>query len=311
MLTVAVLWASNNVITKAALDRGLEPLIYIILRFALVALLLFPYLRMRGVSLRIQRADLPRFVVSGICGFTIYNMLYVVGLSHTSAFSAAILVSLAPIFILMISAALGLEPVRRLQWAGVVISFLGVAIFIGDKLLAGEPAIGDLLNMVAALSFAIYSLITRPLVLRYGPETTTAWAVLFGLVAVIPFTAGAVRDENWAALSGFAWFSIAWAAIVSVMLGYSLWGWAIAQTGAGRSVPYLFLIPVFTGLFSVIFRGDHLAAPQLIGGAVALAGVAIARVFARPADRVEAIVPAEETGMAPNAESRPRVVPGH
>jgi drug/metabolite transporter (DMT)-like permease len=134
---------------------------------------------------------------------------------------------------------------------------------------------------------------------------------LFGLVAVIPFTAGAVRDENWAVLSGFAWFSIAWAAIVSVMLGYSLWGWAIARTGAGRSVPYLFLIPVFTGLFSVIFRGDHLAAPQLIGGAVALAGVAIARVFARPADRVEAIVPAEETGMAPDAESRPRVVPGH
>ena len=310
MLAVAVLWASNNVITKAALDRGLEPLIYIILRFALVAGLLFPYLWARGVSLRIQRADIPRFVASGILGFTLYNLLYIVGLSHTSAFSAAILVALAPVFILMISAAFGLEQVRGMQWAGVAISFLGVSIFIGDKLLAGEPAIGDLLNLIAAFCFAVYSLTTRPLVVRYGPETTTAWAVLIGLIAVLPFSAGAIRAETWGAISGFEWFSIAWAAIVSVMLGYSLWGWAITRAGAGRSVPYLFLIPVFTGIFSVIFRGDHLAAPQLIGGAVALAGIALARVFARSTGRTEANVAAEETGMPPDPEPRPRGIPG-
>jgi drug/metabolite transporter (DMT)-like permease len=310
MLAVALLWASNNVITKAALDRGLEPLIYIVLRFALVAVLLFPYLWLRQVPLRVQRADVPRFVVSGLCGFALYNMLYVVGLSHTSAFSAAILVSLAPIFILMLSAVFGLETVRRLQWVGVALSFLGVGIFVGDKLLAGEPAIGDLLNVIAALCFAVYGLTTRPLVLRYGPETTTAWAVLVGLVAVVPFTAGAIRDEHWGRLSGFEWFSIAFAAIVSVMLGYSLWGWAISRAGAGRSVPYLFLIPVFTGIFSVAFRGDHLGAPQLVGGAIALAGVAMARMFARPEDRIETIAPAEETGMAPAIDPKPRAIPG-
>lgn len=310
MLAVAVLWASNNVITKAALDRGLEPLIYIVLRFALVALLIFPYLWLRHVPLGIQRVDLPRFIVSGLCGFAFYNMLYIIGLSHTSAFSAAILVSLAPIFILMLSAVFGLERVRRLQWVGVAISMLGVAIFIGGKLLAGEPAFGDLLNVIAALCFAIYGLTTRPLVERYGPETTTAWAVLIGLVAVLPFTVSSLRNEHWADLTGFEWFSIAWAAVVSVMLGYSLWGWAIARTGAGRSVPYLFLIPVFTGIFSVIFRGDRLEASQLVGGAIALAGVAIARIFARPDGRVEAIIPAEETGMAPDPEPNARAVPG-
>ena len=220
MLTVAILWASNNVITKAALDRGLEPLIYIVLRFALIAALLFPYLWMRQVSLRVRRTDIPRFVVSGLCGFALYNMLYVVGLSHTSAFSAAIIVSLAPIFILTISSVLGIERVRRLQWAGVALSLLGVSVFISEKLLAGEPAIGDLVNLIAALSFAVYGLTTRPLVIRYGSETTIAWAVLVGLVAVIPFTAGSVRDEDWGALTGFEWLSIAWVAIISVMLGY-------------------------------------------------------------------------------------------
>lgn len=310
MLTVAILWASNNVITKAALDRGLEPLIYITLRFVLVAGLFFPYLKVRGISLRISREDVPRFIVGGLCGFTFYNLLYVVGLSHTSAFSAAILVSLAPIFILMLSAAFKLEQVRRLQWIGVVISFLGVSIFIGDKLLAGEPAAGDLLNVVAALCFAVYALATRPLVVRYGAETTTAWAVLIGLVAVIPFTFRAMHNENWSTITGFEWFSIAWAAIVSVIIGYSLWGWAITRTGAGRSVPYLFLIPVFTGLFSVLFRNEHLEAAQLIGGSVALAGVAIARKAATSSARTEEIIPAEESGMAPELETTPRAIPG-
>lgn len=310
MLTVAILWASNNVITKTALDRGLEPLIYITLRFVLVAALLFPYLKLRGVPLGIRQADIPRFIVSGLCGFTFYNLLYVVGLSHTSAFSAAILVSLAPIFILMLSAIFGLEQVRRMQWAGVALSFLGVAVFIGDKLLAGEPAAGDLLNVVAAICFAIYGLTTRPLVMRYGPETTTAWAVLIGLVAVIPFTFRAMRDETWSTVTGFEWFSIAYAAIVSVMIGYSLWGWAIARTGAGRSVPYLFLIPVFTGAFSVLFRNDHLQVAQVVGGAIALTGVAIARKSANATGRVEEIIPAEEMGMAPDPEATPRAVPG-
>ncbi len=174
MLTVAILWASNNVITKAALDRGLEPLVYIVLRFALVAALLFPYLRARGVSMRIRRSDMPRFIGGGLCGFALYNMLYVVGLSHTSAFSAAILISLAPVFMLVIAAVLGLERVLPLQWLGVALSLLGVAIFIGDKLLAGKPAFGDLLNVAAALCFAIYGLTTGSLVHRYGPSATTA-----------------------------------------------------------------------------------------------------------------------------------------
>lgn len=310
MLAVVTIWAINNVLTKAALDRGLEPLIYILLRLALVSVLFAGWLTLRGISLRIHRQDIPRFIVSGLCGFALYNMLYVVGLSHTSAFSAAILVSLAPIFILLISAALGLEKVRTPQWIGVTLSILGVAIFIGDKLLAGEPALGDALNVVAALAFAIYALTTRDLVLRYGPQVTTAWSVIVGLIAVIPFTAGAAWNETWRSIGWFSWMSILYAAVGSVMIGYALWGWAIARAGAGRSVPYLFLIPVLTGILSVAFRGDRLQPAQLIGGAVALAGVAVARKFARPDERAEAILAAEETGMAPTVEPSPRALPG-
>ena len=100
------------------------------------------------------------------------------------------------------------------------------------------------------------------------------------------------------------------AAVISMMVGYALWSWAIARAGAGRSVPYLFLIPVFTGILSVLFRGERLGYAQVIGGAIALGGVAIARKFARPAEQFETIVSTGETGMTPTAEPKPRAVPG-
>ena len=309
MLAVVAIWAANNVLTKTALDRGLAPMVYVSLRFTIVTVIIWGYLAVRDHPWKVRRADIPRFVVSGLCGFAIYNLLFVIGLAHTTAFSAAILISLAPIFILVLSALFGLERVRPMQWAGVALSLLGVAVFIGDKLLAGQPALGDLLNVAAALCFAIYGLTTGDLVIRYGPSVTTAWSVTIGLVAIAPFTAHAMRDEQWRAIGGIGWAAIVYAAVISMMLAYSLWGWAIARAGAGRSVPYLFLIPVLTGSFAVIFRGDHLAAAQVIGGAIVLSGVAVARRHAQ-STRPKPHSAVDEPVAGPIAERPPRAIPG-
>lgn len=306
MLAVVAIWAANNVLTKAALDHGLAPLTYVSVRFAIVTIIIWGYLILRGNSLRVRRSDISRFIVSGFCGFAIYNLLFVIGLAHTSAFSAAILISLAPIFILVLSAIFGLERVRPMQWAGVVLSVLGVAVFIGDKLLAGQPALGDLLNIAAALCFAIYGLTTGDLVIRYGPPLTTAWSVTIGLVAIAPFTARAMRNESWREIDTIGWTAMIYAAVISMMLAYSLWGWAIARAGAGRSVPYLFLTPVLTGVFAVLFRGDHLAAAQVIGGAIALSGVALARLAAQPARMTSRPSPGS---VAPVAERNSHATP--
>ena len=310
MLAVVAIWAANNVITKTALDAGLAPSTYVGVRFALVAVILWGYLLLRREPVRIRRSDLPRFIVSGLSGFAIYNMLFVIGLAHTSAFSAAILISLAPVFMLVIAAVLGLERVLPLQWLGVALSLLGVAIFIGDKLLAGKPAFGDLLNVAAALCFAIYGLTTGSLVHRYGPSATTAWSVTVGLIGILPFTARTLLTEDWSAIGRIGWAAMVYAAVISMMLAYSLWGWAIARTGSGRSVPYLFLIPVLTGIFAIIFRGDHLEAAQVVGGAIALGGVAIARLAARSHRRPAPDEPLSERGRNPVTERKPRTIAG-
>src|SRR5215213_5709534 len=188
MLSVALIWAGNNVFTKAILNTRIDPLPYVFCRFAMVAALMFGWFYLRRIDIRVRREDYGLFLLAGVTGYAAYNLLFVVGLSHTSAFAAAIMVSLGPIFTLVFSAILRIERVRLVQWAGVAFSFGGVALFVGEKMTEGRPAYGDLLNLVGASCFAIYSLATRPLIMRYGSLVVTAWSVLYGLLAVTAVT---------------------------------------------------------------------------------------------------------------------------
>ena len=277
MLMVVTVWAGNNVLTKSALGESISPRVYVFLRLLIVALLLFGLLGFRRQNISIPRADFGRFLLAGVSGYAAYNMLFVLGLARTSAFSAAILVATAPVITLLLAAVLGIERVRPRQWIGVAAAFAGVAIFVGEKLLNGRPASGDLLNLLAAVAFAIYGLTTQDLVRRHGAQITTAWSVLIGLTAVLPLTLPAVLDEEWEALQWRGWIAVLYAAVLSMLLAYTLWSWAIGRRGAGRTVPYLFLIPVITGMLAMVFLNDAIGRYQLIGAGFALTGVGLAR----------------------------------
>jgi drug/metabolite transporter (DMT)-like permease len=315
MLVVAVIWAANNVITKAILNDRIDPLPYVFCRFALVTVLLFGWLRLRREPLRVQWEDLRRFLVTGITGYAAYNLFFVVGLSRTTAFSAAIMISLGPVFTLIFAAALKLERVRAVQWLGVACAFGGVALFVGEKLAEGRPALGDSLNLLGAACFAVYGLSIRPMVTRYGSPIVTAWSVLIGLIAVTPVTAVAVVRQDWGRVGLAGWAALFYAGAFSMLVAYTIWGWAIERRGVGRTVPFLFLVPIVTGFLAMLFLGERFSAFKILGAVLVFAGVALARRSAVPG---AAVVPAKidpplpVTSDAPDADAaagRPQPVP--
>ncbi len=141
MLAVVGIWAANNVIVKATLDE-LSPLAYVLGRFLIVVALVFAWLLLRRRLRLPEAADWPLVALAGISGYAVYNALFTVGLERTSAFSVALLVSLGPVFTMLLAAVLRLERVAPGQWLGVVFAAAGVAVFVGDKLRSGVSAGG-------------------------------------------------------------------------------------------------------------------------------------------------------------------------
>jgi drug/metabolite transporter (DMT)-like permease len=276
MLVTALIWAGNNVLVKTALDE-IAPLSYVFGRFAIVVALLFFWLALWRTSLRVRRADVGLFVLAGVSGFTIFNVLFAIGLDHTSVFSVSILINSSPIFALVIVSLLRIERVRPGQWLGVACAWAGIAVFVGDKLWGDVPALGDLLSLLAAAAFAVYSLAARPLIQRYGSPVVTAWSALIGLITTVPIAGSTVVRQDWGDVGLSAWGALFYSAVISMLIAYTIWGWAIERRGLGRTLLYLYLVPIIAGVLAALFLDETFGPLKFAGAGLVLTGVALAR----------------------------------
>ena len=276
MLVTVTIWAINNVMVKTVIDT-ISPIVYVFFRFLFVCVLIFAWMAIRGGVPRIAREDWGRLLFTGIVGFAIYNSLFTVALKYTTAFSGAILFSLAPVVTMALAAALRIERARRVQWVGVAISSLGVAIYVGEKLRGNAPALGDGLSLLGVFAFASYTLAARPLGVRYGSLTVTAWSCAIGLAALTPFAVLPLRQQDWGVVGLDVWGVVLYSSALSMLVGYTLWGWAIQRAGVGRTAPYLYLSPVIAGIASLLVLDERFTLLKLVGAALVLAGVVVAR----------------------------------
>jgi drug/metabolite transporter (DMT)-like permease len=277
-LVVVMLWASTFIVTKAAFAE-VSPLGFIFSRFLLMVALAFAVLliKERGENLWIARADLGRLLLAGFTGYTLYQLGFVLGLNRTSVFSSALLWTMIPLFTLLILAMMG-EPTPFQGWVGLGVAFVGVVVFLLDKRDAAAGALlGDLLTMGAALSFAIYGIINRPLVARYPAATYTAWSLLAGTIPLLLISLPAAMAQNWSAISTPTWAGIVYMAIFPVYIACILWNYAIARRGAAQATSFPLLVPVITGVLAAALFGEPFGFMKLLGAALVLGGLVIIR----------------------------------
>jgi drug/metabolite transporter (DMT)-like permease len=160
---------------------------------------------------------------------------------------------------------------------------VGVVIFLTDKLGSPGSLVGDALSLGAAVSFAIYGLVNRPLVRAYPPEAYTAYALLAGTIPLLVISTPAALAQNWGAISLWGWIGIVYMVVLPVYVAYMLWNWAIARRGAAAATSFSLLVPILSGILSALFFGEEFGIVKLLGAAFVLAGLVVIRYPARPA----------------------------
>ncbi len=275
--TVVLIWALNFVLLKAVMPR-FHPLALAAARFACIAVVFEGLLRARGVRERIAPGDRRAFLVSALAGYTLYQGLFVVGLSRTSAFSTALMINTGPLWAALILTAAGLERVGGRQWLGIVLALVGLGVYLGPRLLTGSPGgVGDLLALGAAVSWSVYGILNRPLLERYSAFFLTTRTFQIGAACFLPLTLPAVLGQRWADVGPGGWAAVGYSVVFPIVVAVSLWNWAIRQRGVGRTVVFQYLVPVASGLLSWVLLGETFGPWKLWGGGLVLVGVALSR----------------------------------
>lgn len=284
LLFTVFLWASTFIVTKDAFTQ-FNVMAFVFVRFGLMIAMAFAILaviRARDPETRTLpgRADLARYLGAGLAGFTIYQLGFNLGLDRTSVFSASLLISTSPLFTILVLTIVGERPPAA-AWIGVAVAVMGVAIFLSDQQGGGHSTTGDVLCIMAAVAFGLYSVINRPLAANYPAATYTAWTLLFGGVPLMLAALPAARDQDWGALTGRSWLAVLYMVIFPVYIAYMLWNFGIARRGAAIATSFGLLVPVIAGILSALFYDETFGPRKLIGAALVLGGLLFIRIGPR------------------------------
>src|SRR5258708_14868253 len=164
-----------------------------------------------------KREDLPRFIACGLIGHALHVGIVFWGISLSTAFSSALVLTSGPLFTLAILVLLGAERLRVSQVAGTVLAMAGIAVFLSDKFTRGvtHAGFGDLVLLAATAFFSLYTVLVRPLVERYGSLIVLAYTLLFGASPMLLISAPSMLTADLGRLTPMGWFALFSAIVLS------------------------------------------------------------------------------------------------
>jgi drug/metabolite transporter (DMT)-like permease len=281
-IVTMVVWGANFAFVKYVLDAlGVGAFLFI--RFVsmpvLAFLLLFFVFRRNIAKTWPKREDLPRFVACGLLGHALHVGVVFWGINLSTAFSSALVLTSGPLFTLLILVILGAERLRASQVAGTILAMAGIAIFLSDKFTRGvaHAGFGDLLLLVAASFFSLYTVMVRPLVQRYGPLIVLAYTLLFGAPPMVLLTIPSIVTADLGRLTPIVWLGLFWAIVLSSVGGWMVWAWVNHVRGIARSAPLMYLPPPIAGIVAWLTLGEQFTWLKIAGAGITMAGIAWAQ----------------------------------
>ena len=283
MLVVVLIWGINFSATKLAF-RDFDPLAFTAVRFTLASLLFILVLwRIEG-SLRLPAGAFGRLALLGIIGNSIYQTLFVVGLSRTTATNSSLVLASMPAMVAALGAATGTERLSRDGRRGLILASLGVLLVVAAKgaTFSMRTIGGDLLTLLAVVCWAVFTLGVRRFALRVSTLGITAWTTILGTPLLLLIGLPAVLRADWSGVSGEGWGALAYSSLLSLVVAYILWNRSIARVGSNRTAVFACVTPLIAMTSAMLVLGERPRAIQLVGGVMILAGVLLSQRRAGP-----------------------------
>lgn len=275
LVLVQVAFASLAVFGKMAMHT-VPPLGLALARIGGTALVLVALEVGRSGLPRIPRADLLRLALYSVIGVAGNQMLFLSGLSRTTAINAVVLTSTIPVFTVAAAIVLGRERPRPALLAGIVVSLAGVLWLVGvDGFHVGlDTVVGDVLITVNCAGYAVYLVLVRDVIARHGARRVVAVAFAMGALLALPFGAGPLvaavpRMDTTATLL------VVYIVLVPTTFTYLANAWALRFARASVVAIYIYVQPVVAGVLAVWLLHEEPSARAFVAAIAVFVGIAL------------------------------------
>ena len=283
-----IAWGLAPIGTRYLVLR-IPPLPLITIRFLIAALLFLPLCI--PLLRHLKASEWTRLLPAALLGVVGYYVPVTYGLQRVPASTAGIILATEPAWILLAARFLGHERVRRANWFGVAIAFIGVALLVLTTSASGgkqEDLLGDALLILAAILFAAYTIYVRRLSYEHGSLPATAITMVVGTVPLLPLVVlinpASVADAGPAAV-----IALLLLAIGSTVVGTLLWNYGVHAIGGGEAGPFMNGIPLVTVLGGYLLLAERPSVATLVSGALIVGGIAGPQVMRRREARDQSV----------------------
>jgi drug/metabolite transporter (DMT)-like permease len=279
LVTVQLLFATLPVAMKFGLEE-LHPTVFVGMRVAAGALLLFGLERLVHAHPLPDVGDLGRLAVYAMFGVVLNMVLYVWGLDLSTAVNAALLMTMIPVFTYAIALLAGQEAFQPARALGILVALAGVVVLLDPRSfsLGDDDVLGTLLILVNTLSYAIYLVISRPILARVPPLTTISWIFAFGALVIVPLGWWQAGTQAFL-VSGRSALILSYIVIGPTVTVYALNLWALKRVASSTVAVFIYLQPIAGVALAWWLLGEPVDLRTFVAGALVFAGVALVTLF--------------------------------
>ena len=307
ILIAVIFWGVNVSVTKALIPEWMTAYGIIIVR--LIGGCICMWIASIFVKCtKIQKHDWVKLILGGAIGLFLFIFLFILSLKYGNPIDISIIMTLPPIFVILIGVIFLHQRPSWIEYLGVVVSFIGAAIVIldGGKGHSGSNNIlGDILAIISTLCYAFYLVILQEPTKVYKPITMLRWVFLFSAIPAIALIPFSIHQPIFHTKEAVPWIEIAFILFCVTFIAYFLVEPAIKYIGSELVSIYQYLLPVFATISAVLMGLAHLRWLQVVAMAIIVAGMVLTNIGKKRRKH-----PASTSGAAPAATTSQEKIEG-
>lgn len=284
VLAANFIFGAGYAVVKTITPEFIAPFALNVVRVLSSLLLFWLLFLMKPSNAGFERKHLPRFLLCALTGVAINQLLFIKGLSLTTAIHSSLLSLGTPIFITIIAAWLLKEKLTLYKIAGLALGVGGATLLIlmKDNSASGKDMLlGDIMIIINAISYAFYLVLVRPLMEHYKPIHVLRWVFTFGTFMILPFGIEQFIDTNWAAFGTTQWIALAFVALFVTFFAYLFNVYGLSVIGSSATGSYIYTQPVFAAIIAMVFMGEHFTITKALAALCIFSGVYLVNIRKR------------------------------